>query len=95
MKLNKVNKNGSLSIILPRSLTKSNHWQEGDEMSLLTETANSIVLSKDLTEKDDLVSVLHDLKMSLQSFDKLKDNIDNEPLKILLKQHLLSVIERI
>lgn len=95
MKLNKVNKNGSLSIILPKSLTKTNGWQEGQEMSLLAETPNSVVLSKDNIEKDELIVILHDLKMSVESFTKLSDNVDNKPLRILLKQHLLTVIERI
>lgn len=95
MKLNKVNKNGSLSIILPKSLTNNNGWQEGEEMTLLVATANSVVLSKDNVQKDTLDKILQDLKVPIESFSKLADNVDNESLRLLLKQYLLGVIERI
>lgn len=95
MKLNKVNKNGSLSIILPKSLTNNNGWQEGEEMTLLVATANSVVLSKDNVQKDTLDKILQDLKVPIESFSKLADNVDKESLRLLLKQYLLGVIERI
>ena len=95
MKLNKVNKNGSLSIILPKALTKTNGWQEGEEMTLLVATPNSVVLSKDNVQKDTLDRILQDLKVPTESFSKLADNVDNESLRLLLKQYLLGVIERI
>ena len=95
MKLNKVNKNGSLSIILPKSLTNNNGWQEGEEMTLLVATPNSVVLSKDNVQKDTLDRILQDLKVPIESFSKLADNVDNESLRLLLKQYLLRVIERI
>ena len=52
MKLNKVNKNGSLSIILPINISTSMFWTEGQEVKIDANTNNSILIQKQGLEKE-------------------------------------------
>lgn len=97
MKLNKVNKNGSLSIILPINISTSMFWTEGQEVKISANTNNSILIQKQgLDKEQDFKQVLEELKISLNSFEQIEGQTkDNPILRQLLKTHLLNVIEKL
>lgn len=97
MKLNKVNKNGSLSIILPINISTSMFWTEGQEVKIDANTNNSILIQKQgLDKEQDFKQVLEELKISLNSFEQIEGQTkDNPILRQLLKTHLLNVIEKL
>lgn len=97
MKLNRVNKNGSLSIILPINISTSMFWTEGQEVKIDANTNNSILIQKQGLEKEqDFKQILEELKISLNSFEQIEGQTkDNPILRQLLKTHLLNVIEKL
>lgn len=97
MKLNKVNKNGSLSVILPINISTSMFWTEGQEVKISANTNNSILIQKQgLDKEQDFKQVLEELKISLNSFEQIEGQTkDNPILRQLLKTHLLNVIEKL
>ena len=97
MKLNKVNKNGSLSIILPINISTSMFWTEGQEVKIDANTNNSILIQKQgLDKEQDFKQVLEELKISLNSFEQIEGQTkDNPILRQLLKTHLLTIMEQL
>lgn len=97
MKLNKVNKNGSLSVILPINISTSMFWTEGQEVKIDANTNNSILIQKQGLEKEqDFKQILDSLRVSLNSFEQvLEQTKDNPILRQLLKTHLLTIMEQL
>ena len=99
MRLNKVNKNGSLSIILPKELINDLGLKERQLIELLGTSKNSVVFSINEVEKQSVQDVLKELQTLLESFKKLLNNMpkelqmDEEVVKNLLKQRILGILE--
>lgn len=99
MKLNKVNKNGSLSIILPKDLINDLELQEKQNIEVLITSKNSVVFSINQIEKQSIQDVLKELQTTSESFKKLLNNLpkelqmDDEVVRTLLKQKILSILE--
>lgn len=99
MKLNKVNKNGSLSIILPKDLINDLELQEKQKIEVLITSKNSVVFSINEVEKQLIQDVLKELQTTSESFKKLLNNLpkelqmDDEVVRTLLKQKILSILE--
>lgn len=99
MRLNKVNKNGSLSIILPKELINDLGLKERQLIELLGTSKNSVVFSINEVEKQSVQDVLKELQTLLESFKKLLNNMpkelqmDDEVVKNLLKQRILGILE--
>ena len=99
MKLNKVNKNGSLSIILPKDLINDLELQEKQNIEVLITSKNSVVFSINEVEKQSIQEVLKELQTTSESFKKLLNNLpkelqmDDEVVRTLLKQKILSILE--
>lgn len=101
MKLNKVNKNGSLSIILPKDIISKLDLKEGNNVDISAVTKNSIIFSLKKIEKHSLEELLKELELTKDSFYKLiktlPKELDNSEdiLKDLLKYRLLGILESI
>lgn len=98
MKLNKVNKNGSLSVIIPKDLIDAMELQEGQHLEISTTSKNSMLLVKDnrLGEQD-YKSLIEDLIKFCNTFLQLQEVNQLNPIiiKSWLKQYLLSCIEKL
>jgi antitoxin component of MazEF toxin-antitoxin module len=98
MKLSKVNKNGSLAIVLPKDIVKLNDWKEGQTVYIPVSTKNSLVIQQDVSldtvEKQTVAYVLEELEDILKSFKQM-NKYDDDILKTFLKQQLLITIERL
>lgn len=96
MKLNKVNKNGSLSVILPKSFTRDNDWKEGDIVEIIVRRQDSLVIGKTKREVQSIDSILLDLETCLTTFTSLSETTrDEDIIRHLLKLQLLNIIEHI
>ena len=101
MKLNKVNKNGSLSIILPKDIISKLDLKEGNNVDISAVTKNSIIFSLKKIEKHSLEELLKELELTKDSFYKLIETLPKELnnsediLKDLLKYRLLGILESI
>lgn len=99
MRLNKVNKNGSLSIILPKDLINDLELQEKQNIEVLITSKNSVVFSINEVEKQSVQDVLKELQTISESFKKLLNNMpkelqmDDEVVKNLLRQRILGILE--
>lgn len=98
MKLSKVNKNGSLAVVLPKDIVKLNDWKEGQTVYIPVSTKNSLVIQQDVSldtvEKQTVAHVLEELEDLLKSFKQM-NKYDDDILKTFLKQQLLITIERL
>jgi antitoxin component of MazEF toxin-antitoxin module len=98
MKLSKVNKNGSLSVILPKETIKLNNWEEGQEVYIPISTRNSIVIQQEtpLEEYGDkpVSHILEELENTIKSFNQM-NKPDDVILRTFLKQQLLITIEKL
>lgn len=98
MKLNKVNKNGSLSVIIPKDLTDAMELQEGQHLEISMASKNSMLLVKDNRSREqDYKSLIEDLIKFCNTFLQLQEVNQLNPIIIRswLKQYLLSCIEKL
>lgn len=98
MKLNKVNKNGSLSIIIPKDLIDTMELQEGQHLEISMASKNSMLLVKDNRSREqDYKSLIEDLIKFCNTFLQLQEVNQLNPIIIRswLKQYLLSCIEKL
>jgi len=105
-KLNKVNKNNSLSIILPKAITE-NFWKAGDEVSIKNIGHDAILIDRQEQEQWDLNQIYSNLEKGIKSQKKIINMISevtevNPDFKVSealtraqLRQFLLEVIRRI
>jgi len=101
-KLNKVNKNGSLSIILPKSITED-LWKEGDEVNVQSIGHDAILIDRQYNTKKSIDEILIDIVKGLDAYKNLRETLkqsasvmyDDEMSKVQLKQFLLEMIRRI
>lgn len=105
-KLNKVNKNNSLSIILPKAITE-NFWKAGDEVSIKNIGHDAILIDRQEQEQWDLNQIYSNLEKGIKSQKKIINMISevteiNPDFKISetlmraqLRQFLLEIIRRI
>lgn len=95
MKLNKVNKNGSLSVILPKSITEDMQWQQGDEVQITINTKDTVLITSK-TQTITLEQLKNHLQSVLNLYDQLNDvygdkniQLDRQAVAKLLKTELL------
>lgn len=105
-KLNKVNKNGSLSVILPKSITKD-LWKEGDEVNIEQIGLDAILIDRQDLEKMSVYEFFNyiegGLKAQKQMYDcgtvmdsQLKEiSFNKDYYRNQLRQFLLEMIRRI
>lgn len=96
MKLSKVNKNGSLSVILPKAITTKLDWKEQQIVNVITETSNSLVISKQISQNleiEQILTRLVDISKLIECTQKLIGNDDT--IKATIKRLLLKLIEDI
>lgn len=101
-KLNKVNKNGSLSIILPKSITK-NLWKEGEEVNVQSIGHDAILIDRQDIQKKEIDEILADIAKVTEGYERLRNNLkeninimyDDEMSRRSLRQLLLEIIRRI
>lgn len=98
MKLNKVNKNGSLSIIIPKDITDAMELQENQHLEISMASKNSMLLVKEhRLQEEDYNNLIQDLIKFCNTFLQLQDLKQVKPVivKSWLKQYLLSCIEKL
>jgi len=102
MKLSKVNKNGSLSVILPKDYVKLNGWEEGQIVEIVAGTKNAMVIQQEVPleeyPKQTVEEVLKELETTINSFQQFKKStgdLNDTILKTFLKQQLLITIEKL
>lgn len=98
MKLNKVNKNGSLSVIIPKDLIDAMELQEGQHLEISMASKSSMLLVKDNRSREtDYKSLIEDLIKFCNTFLQLQEVNQLNPIivKSWLKQYLLSCIEKL
>ena len=78
MKLNKVNKNGSLSIILPKDVIKDLELKERQLIELIGFTRNTLLFSLNEQEKQPIVNVLNELQLTKESFNQMLKSIPKD-----------------
>lgn len=105
-KLNKVNKNNSLSIILPKAITKD-FWKAGDEVSIKNIGHDAILIDRQEQGQWDLNQIYSNLEKGIKSQKKIINMISevteiNPDFKVSealtrtqLRQFLLEIIRRI
>lgn len=101
-KLNKVNKNGSLSIILPKSITE-NLWKEGEEVNVQGIGHDAILIDRQDIQKKEIDEILADIAKVTEGYERLRNNLkeninimyDDEMSRRSLRQLLLEIIRRI
>lgn len=104
MKLHKVNKNGSLSVIIPKQTLQELGWTAEDFVIISGQTANSILISnekitKDLSNKDySLQLLVQDLSKVVNELNTLYKNVlidEQKLLKQITKKVLLQLVEKL
>lgn len=98
MKLNKVNKNGSLSVIIPKDLIDAMELQEGQHLEISMASKSSMLLVKDNRSREtDYKNLIEDLIKFCNTFLQLQEVNQLNPIivKSWLKQYLLSCIEKL
>lgn len=105
-KLNKVNKNGSLSVILPKSITKD-LWKEGDEVNIEQIGLDAILIDRQDLEKMPVYEIFNYIEEGLKAQKEMYNcgTIIDSQLKNIsfnkdyyrnqLRQFLLEMIRRI
>lgn len=105
-KLNKVNKNGSLSVILPKSITKD-LWKEGDNVNIEQIGTDAILIDRQNLEKWPIYEFFNCIEEGLKAQKEMYNcgTIIDSQLKNIsfnkdfyrgqLRQFLLEMIRRI
>ena len=104
-KLNKVNKNGSLSIILPKTVSKD-LWKEGDEVNIESIGTDAILIDRQKLKAQPLSSIFDDLIKGIESLRNLRATLkqgtinsnlifDEDMFRKTVKQFLLEIIRRL
>ena len=109
-RINKANNDGSISIIIPKSITKINNWEAGQNVEIIANNSSCVLLQNADTEhKFSKVESTEELfKIINESIDKLNEMYgmlkqtpslsifqDEESFRDMLRQYLLGLIERI
>lgn len=105
-KLNKVNKNNSLSIILPKAITE-NFWKAGDEVSIKNIGHDAILIDRQEQEQWTLDDILLYLNKGIEGQKKILNMLDEVSetnpsfkmpetmIRAQIRQFLLEIIRRI
>ena len=105
-KLSKVNKNGSLSVILPKAITGC-LWQAGDEVNINALGQDAILIDKQEYEKWSIEEMFEKIEQAVQGQKEMmiiikqttstgiKIKLDEAMLRSATRQLLLEMIRRI
>lgn len=101
MKLNKVNKNGSLSIILPKAITDKMIWHQGKEVNIPMHIEESVLITsqtKTIT-LEQLINGLQkilDSHKSLTSIPDVAEALDknNEMIAYIIRYQLMQLLSK-
>ena len=105
-KLNKVNKNNSLSVILPKSITED-FWKAGDEVIIKNIGHDAILIDRQELEQWTLDEILLYLNKGIEGQKKMLNMIDEVSetnpnfkmpetmIRAQIRQFLLEIIRRI
>lgn len=104
-KLSKVNKNGSLSIILPKAFTKD-IWNAGDEVNVEPIGVDAILIDRQKLKAQPLNIIFSDLTEGIESLRALRGTLkqgtvnsnlvfNEEMYRKTVKQFLLEILRRI
>lgn len=103
MKLHKVNKNGSLSVILPKRTLQELNWTAEDFVIISGQTVNSILISNEKIIDSNsnnycLQLLIQDLNNIISELKVLSKNVlidEQKELKQITKKVLLQLVEKL